>query len=1211
LEDVLRCVSPGSDEYLTEKYAAEIAQLLHLWTKDLRSSPRSLETLTRLLDPSFKAAPLIPAQERNMRSGNGVEVLRRKFPGVAALGAGQFLEQLRTYLAPFAHLETVEFQIFEIAQTANSPLRVRTGIRYDLAGVRQDSLREERIGCWLTEWIRPDARDWRVSTWVATEETLSRAEQPTFVDVTAPALGASESYKTQMLRSTDYWRTVLDEACGINVYGNCGVAAGDFDNDGLDDLYVCQPSGLPNRLYRNRGDGTFEDVTDVAGVGVLDGSACALFADFENRGLEDLLVVCASGPLLFRNQGNGRFSHKPDAFQFANRPAGTFTGAAIADYDRDGRLDIYFCLYTYYVGLDQYRYPVPYFDARNGPPNFLFHNEGKGTFLDRTEAAGLNVDNDRYSFACTWNDYNGDGWPDLCVVNDFGRNNLYRNNGDGTFTPVSSEASVDEVGAGMSACWLDFDNDGKQDLYAAGMWVADGMRIFGQPQFHAHAAEEIRAHYRRHMSGNSLYRNQGNGKFQNVAVAAGVEMGRWAWSTDAWDFDHDGYSDLYVANGYISGAGGPDASSFFWRQVVAKSPENSSPSPDYERGWNAINELIRADSTWNGFERNVFFANNRDGTFSEVSGVVGLDFLDDSRSFALADIDNDGRLEIILKNRTAPQLRILHNAMKDLGASIAFRLRGTKSNRDAIGAAVTVEAGGRRQTKFLQAGSGFLSQHTKELFFGLGKAADPVRATIRWPGGMTQVFEKLPVNHRVEMREGLETFLAKPFAVSPPSYATGPEPQKAEPLPRSAETWLVQPIHAPDFALPNLAGDTIRLSSFRGHVVLLHFWTTTAPGCLAELRLLESNLGKFSAHDLRLLCINVDDPQDAGAVRLFAMQQGISAPILLASQEVAGVYNILYRFLFDRRRDLALPTSFLLEREGMIVKVFQGPLDPNHLVDDIRTMPDTPAGFVEKALPIKGTLYQKELLQRNNVTYGVALFQRGYFEQAAASFKLAIANKSDDPVAYYNLGTLYLQRRDLDRSRQYLRQAVKLRPGYAEAWNNLGMVAAEQGQEDEAVKDFQQCLLLKPTYVTALINLGNLYRRKGSFHEAKELLERAVEAAPEDPDSNYSLGMLYAAQNRLERASEYLEKTVALRPDHVDALNNLGVVLVRQGRYPEAKEKFETCIRVAPGFDQAYLNLAGLYVSLEEKEKAREVLLALLRQQPEHKLAQRALEMLN
>ena len=138
--------------------------------------------------------------------------------------------------------------------------------------------------------------------------------------------------------------------------------------------------GLPNRLYRNRGDGTFEDVTEAAGVGVLDGTACALFADFENKGVQDLLVVCGSGPLLFVNQGNGKFSLKRDAFQFARPPQGTFTHAAVADYDRDGRLDIYFCLYSYYLGLDQYHYPVPYFDARNGPPNFLLHNEGNATF---------------------------------------------------------------------------------------------------------------------------------------------------------------------------------------------------------------------------------------------------------------------------------------------------------------------------------------------------------------------------------------------------------------------------------------------------------------------------------------------------------------------------------------------------------------------------------------------------------------------------------------------------------------------------------------------------------------------------------------------------------------------------------------------------------------------------------------------------------------
>ena len=381
------------------------------------------------------------------------------------------------------------------------------------------------------------------------------------------------------MHGVDYWRTVLDGACGIDVYGNNGVAAGDYDGDGFDDLYVCQPAGLPNRLYRNRGDGTFEDVTEKAGVGVLDGTACALFADFENKGRQDLLVVCGSGPLLFLNQGDGTFVRKRDAFQFKQQPQGTFTHAAVADYDRDGRLDIYLCLYSYYLGLDQYHYPVPYFDARNGPPNFLLHNEGNATFVDKTEAAGLNAENNRYSFACAWGDYKSTGLPDLYVANDFGRSNLYRNNGDGTFTAVSSEAGVEDPGAGMSACWADLNNDGRQDVYVSNMWSAAGQRVSQQKNFQEKAPDDIRAFYRHHARGNSLYRNQGDGKFQNVAAQAGAEMGRWAWCSDAWDFDHDGYSDLYVANGYISAPERSNLASFFWRQVVGKSPIDATSSP--------------------------------------------------------------------------------------------------------------------------------------------------------------------------------------------------------------------------------------------------------------------------------------------------------------------------------------------------------------------------------------------------------------------------------------------------------------------------------------------------------------------------------------------------------------------------------------------------------------------------------------------------------
>nr|WP_257030974.1 FG-GAP-like repeat-containing protein [Edaphobacter lichenicola] len=1017
-----------------------------------------------------------------------------------------------------------------------------------------------------------------------------------------------------MLRGSDYWRTVLDGACGIDVYGNNGIAAGDFDNDGFDDLYVCQPAGLPNRLYRNRGDGTFEDVTERSGVGVLDNTACALFADFRNNGFQDLLVVCGSGPLLFLNKGDGTFAIKRDAFQFTSLPQGSFTHAAIADYDRDGLLDIYFCLYSYYLGLDQYHYPVPYFDARNGPANCLLHNQGNGTFVENTEAAGLNVDNNRYSFACAWGESTSNSFPDLYVANDFGRNNLYRNNGDGTFTAVSSSANVEDVGAGMSACWSDFDNDGNQDIYVANMWSAAGQRVSTQMHFQEKASEEIRALYQRHARGNALYRNQGNGQFQNISQRAGVEMGRWAWCSDLWDFDHDGYPDLYVANGYISASERQsersDLSSFFWRQVVAKSPEDAVPALAYERGWNALNELIRSDTSWSGHERNVAFRNNRDGTFSEVSGALGLDFPEDGRSFVLADLDHDGRLELILKNRNAPQLRILHNVMKDIGASIAFRLRGTKSNRDAIGTAITVKAGTLSQTKYLQAGSGFLAQHSKEVFFGVGKSEGPTSVTICWPSGLSQKFENLPVNHRIEIEEGAPAFIAKPFAAPNPSLAQAGAPPTLEPLPSQVDTWLIEPIMAPEFSLPDLTGSMRSLQALRGNFVLLNFWATTAPLCPDQLRLLNHHWSAFTASQLKILAMGVDELYDLDKARSFAAQEKFSFPLVFATVEIAGIYNIIYRYLFDRRRDLAIPTSFLLDRDGMIVKVYQGLLSAERLLEDVRSVPTTAAGRMQKAMPLGGVLYQGGF-QRNDFTYGVALFQHGYLEQAAESFKQVIAAKPDDPEGYYNLGTLSLRRNDFKQARQYLQQTLKLRPNYPEAWNNLGMMAAQEGHPDEAIQNFQQSLLLRPTYAIALLNLGNVYRRQGAVEKAQNCLNRAIEIEPDNPEINYSLGMFYAQKSEMQNASDYLQKAVGLRPDYPEALNNLGVLFVREQDYAKAEERFKTCIRIVPSFDQSYLNLARLYALRNDRKKAKEVLQDLLRIQPENPSAIHATEMLN
>jgi tetratricopeptide (TPR) repeat protein len=1209
LADVIRFVPPGSDDYITEKYAVEIEQILEQWGDGLKAAIHDHAVLTKALDASFEGSALGSARETTVRSGNGIDIVRRTFAAGIVHGSQNFVVGMRAWLGQVSKLETAEFEIYGIQQTGASPLTVSLEIRYDLVAKRSDERREERVGSWHSEWFREESGAWKARKWTASEEILSIAQGPTFIDVTALALGGQESYTKQLCRGVDHWRTVLDGAIGLDVYGNNGVAAGDFDNDGFDDFYVCQPAGLPNRLYRNLGDGTFEDVTEKAGVGVLDNTACALFADFDNKGLQDLLVVCGTGPLLFLNQGNGTFALKRDAFNFANPPQGTFTHAAIADYDNDGRLDIYFCMYMYYLGLDQYHYPIPYFDARNGPPNCLMHNEGNGHFIEKTLASGLNADNDRYSFACAWGDSRSNGLPDLFVANDFGSSQLYRNNGNGTFSVASSEAHIEEVGAGMGCSWADIDNDGRQDIYVTSMWEAAGQRVSEQKQFHPEAPEKIRELYQRHARGNALYQNQGQGTFKNIARQAGVEMGRWTWSSDFWDFDHDGYSDLYVANGYISGPDETDLASFFWRQVVAKSSDDATPALRYERGWNAINELIRSDNTWHGYARNVMFANNRDGTFSEISGPLGLDFIDDSRTFVLADLDHDGRLEVILKNRNSPQLRILYNAMKDLGHSIAFRLRGHRSNRDAIGSAITVEVGTLHQTKYLQAGSGFLAQHSKEVFFGVGNAGGTVRAKVRWPSGLIQEFDSLPVNNRIQIEEGSERFVATPFAATASAFAHGGTPFKPEPLPSQVSTWLIDPLKAPEFSLPDLSGNMRELKAFRGSFVLLNFWATTAPICRDQLRLLHHHQRALAAGSCEILAINVDATASMQSAKSVATAEGLGFPVLFATEELAGIYNIIYRYLFDRRRDLGIPTSFLLDKEGMIVKVYQGQIDASRLLEDLKSIPVSPDDRMKKALPFPGAVY-RSVFSRNEFTYGVAMFQHGYLDQAVESFLQVVATKPNDPEAYYNLGTLSLRRNDFAQARQYLEKTLALRPNYPEAWNNLGMMAAQEVHTDIAIQNFQQSLQLRPDYAIALLNLGNVYRRQGNFAKAQECLNHALEIQPDDPEVNYSLGMLYAQQGQTTDAAEFLQKAIDLRPDYPEALNNLGVLFVHDQNYAKAEEEFRTGIRVAPNFDQSYLNLARLFALQNNREKAREVLQELLRLQPENAGAKQALGML-
>ena len=383
-------------------------------------------------------------------------------------------------------------------------------------------------------------------------ESHSDSPQPWFRDVTPQIMSNEKSYVRQMNRGMNYWLERIEERHGIHDSGRNGISVGDVNGDGWPDLYVCQPGGLPNRLYVQREHGQLVEISEWAGVHWLDETSAALFIDLDNDGDQDLVLGLPGNILVMKNDGNGKFAH---GFQheLADEDVKSLCGA---DFDQDGRVDLYICVdqASDDARPDESRPSFVYFDANEGGANVLLRNEqtteGKLQFRDVTKDVGLDQNNRRHSLAACWEDFDNDGDQDLYVANDYGQNCLYRNEG-GTFLDIAKPSGVVDWGSGMSVDWGDFDNDRRSDLYVGNMWSSAGGRITTQSDFRPDLAAPERERIRRFAKGNTLFANRAEG-FQDVGSHAGVEMGRWAWSSLFADINNDSRLDLLVANGYLT-----------------------------------------------------------------------------------------------------------------------------------------------------------------------------------------------------------------------------------------------------------------------------------------------------------------------------------------------------------------------------------------------------------------------------------------------------------------------------------------------------------------------------------------------------------------------------------------------------------------------------------------------------------------------------------
>ena len=552
VDSILEDVQAGKDGWLTELYDEEIKVQLGVLKELLGHAPIDQERLLSLVAPEFRGTPLRP-EERDILRRQSPTVARYRVEETYAVTADNLGRELEHWYGELEEVISKELKTTGIFVQNPDPPQVKMQLRYNLTGRAVNGERLQLSGYWMTHWRKDIDRGWLWSGVELQEGWENRAARPLFTDISTCALPSGPANE-QLLRGVDWWTASLDGAIQMHIHGHNGVAVGDVDGDGREDFYVCQGSGLPNRLFRNNGDGSYTEIARGAGVDMLDRSSSSLFIDYDNDGDQDLLVA-GPGLTLFQNDGSGHFTLQDAAKIGLASPkerGSDFFSTCAADYNKDGWLDIYVTSYFQVVGPADETIPIPYHDATNGAPNYLFRSNGDGTFSNVTEEVGLNANNNRFSFACAWADYDKNGYPDLYVANDFGRNNLYRNNGDGSFADVTSEAGVEDIAAGMSVAWEDYDNDGWLDLYVGNMYSTAGIRTTTQPRFQPSAAASVRNLYRRHARGNSLFRNRGDGTFEDVSERAGVTMGRWAWSSNFLDFDLDGQEDLYVVNGFIT-----------------------------------------------------------------------------------------------------------------------------------------------------------------------------------------------------------------------------------------------------------------------------------------------------------------------------------------------------------------------------------------------------------------------------------------------------------------------------------------------------------------------------------------------------------------------------------------------------------------------------------------------------------------------------------
>jgi hypothetical protein len=909
------------------------------------------DRLGAILATELRATPLVPEKLETRFDDGRTKVLLAEpagSPGAAAVlepaAVQEYVHALSAKLAGCTDAR-VDFDVTAVRES--TPQSAELDLTIHARGTRGAEELQLNLEWTVGLGLADAAAAPRVSAIAVRRYEEVHAAGPYFADLTKAVFGRTEAFERELLLGADDYFKNVDRHAPVDFLGGYGLALGDVDGDGLDDVYVCQQSGLPNRLFVHQADGKVVDATASSRCGWLDRSLSALFLDIDNDGDQDLVVALSAHIAIGINDGKGGFASWG---KLEGTGEEEIFSLSAADPDMDGDLDLYACRYVA-AGL-MGGVPTPYFDANGGATNFYWRNEGDGNFTNATDEVGLGFNNNKYSLASIWEDFDRDGDPDLYVTNDFGRNTYYRND-RGYFREIATEIGADDMAASMGVTCSDVDLDGDVDVYVSNMYSPEGLRVTGEAPFRTLQPPELVANFRRHARGNTLLLARGDGTFEDASERSGANAAGWAWGGMFADFQNDGLEDLYVPNGFItSRAEKPDVSSFYWREVLSLSPATDRPREEYTNAWHAIEHMtMQQGYGWAANERNSSFLNMGGARFADVSSVSGADPLDDARAVSVGDWDADGKLDLIVKNRTAPRLRFFHN--RDAGAShwMELSLVGTRCNRDAIGAEVIVELEGRTLRKTLYAASGYLAQSSKRLHFGLGKDARAKSVTVAWPGGGKSRFEDVAGDALWRVTQGAPA----PEPISRSKQAMASLPADAFPRPSRAVHHIVLVGRLPlnEIVVPSYTNADRKVTDLAGAPQLLVLWSQGSEPSVRILQQLSKGKDALAKAGVRVVPLCVDDASAQESARARLRELGLEENAGPADQNLLQVLDLLVIEIRGNRMGVPLPAGMLLDATGQLVVLYHGGIDLDEFSRDLRMVLQTPSGKLSNA-PMMG-----------------------------------------------------------------------------------------------------------------------------------------------------------------------------------------------------------------------------------------------------------------